>query len=64
MAVKQSGKSTGFVNKHHDGNRQRCIECGHPRREHHNEGCGVPKCKCVVYAALAVAAPKAEAAGK
>ena len=29
-----------------DGNRQRCITCGHPRREHREVGCSVPKCPC------------------
>jgi len=35
--------------KNYDGNRQRCISCGHPRREHRAAGCTVPKCKCVQY---------------
>lgn len=33
-----------------DGGRQRCLECGHPRREHSNNECTVPKCACVAYA--------------
>jgi hypothetical protein len=33
----------------HDGNRQRCISCGHPRVEHRGLGCSVPKCVCVDY---------------
>lgn len=41
------------VNKHVDGNRQRCIGCGHPLREHRRDGCSVPKCKCIDYTALA-----------
>ncbi len=33
-----------------DGGRQRCVACGHPRREHRqNEPCTVPKCACAGY---------------
>jgi hypothetical protein len=59
MSGRHAGKATGFVNKHIDGNRQRCISCGHPRKEHRNEGCSIPQCKCVDYAALASITPKA-----
>lgn len=36
----------------HDGGRERCIACGHPRKEHPVgiDGCTVPKCRCVRYA--------------
>ena len=34
----------------YDGNRERCITCGHPRREHRVVGCSVPKCPCVDWA--------------
>ena len=40
-----------------DGGRQRCIDCGHPRREHRAGKCTVPKCACVIYA-------KSEAKGR
>ena len=33
-----------------DGGRQRCTDCGHPRREHRSDKCTVPKCDCVRYA--------------
>jgi hypothetical protein len=33
-----------------DGGRQRCVGCGHPRREHSNvRQCTVPKCPCREY---------------
>jgi len=33
-----------------DGGRQRCVDCGHPRKEHRTEfGCTVPKCACETY---------------
>lgn len=32
-----------------DGNRQRCLGCGHPRKEHRGTDCSVPKCPCVDY---------------
>ena len=33
-----------------DGGRQRCVGCGHPRKEHHSDTvCTVPKCKCEGY---------------
>ncbi|HEX5630042.1 MAG TPA: hypothetical protein VFY15_00135, partial [Acidimicrobiia bacterium] len=32
-----------------DGNRQRCLVCGHPRKEHRGPDCSVPKCPCVDY---------------
>lgn len=33
-----------------DGGRQRCKDCGHPRREHNNQPkCTVPKCGCQGY---------------
>ena len=33
-----------------DGGRQRCVACGHPRREHRtNTQCTVPKCACTEY---------------
>lgn len=33
-----------------DGGRQRCVGCGHPRKEHNDrEGCSVPKCACSEY---------------
>jgi hypothetical protein len=33
-----------------DGGRQRCVACGHPRREHRtNTKCTVPKCACTEY---------------
>jgi hypothetical protein len=33
-----------------DGGRQRCVDCGHPRREHsNNRSCTVPKCACTDY---------------
>jgi hypothetical protein len=48
-----------------DGNRQRCVGCGHPRVEHRRLGCSVPKCVCVQYGSQVVAldanTPKTEA---
>lgn len=38
------------VKRTFDGNRERCIGCGHPRREHRVIGCSVPKCPCVDWA--------------
>jgi hypothetical protein len=38
-----------------DGGRQRCKDCGHPRREHRRteqssvHQCTVPKCACAEY---------------
>jgi hypothetical protein len=34
-----------------DGGRQRCVGCGHPRREHRHDPdeCTVPKCACREY---------------
>jgi len=33
-----------------DGGRQRCANCGHPRREHKvHRTCTVPKCECSEY---------------
>ena len=33
-----------------DAASQRCVDCGHPRREHHGPvGCTVPKCTCTAY---------------
>lgn len=32
-----------------DGNRQRCMVCGHPRKEHRENDCSVPKCPCNSY---------------
>lgn len=33
-----------------DGGRQRCTDCGHPRREHSDHHkCTVPKCECREY---------------
>ncbi len=33
-----------------DGGRQRCVECGHPRKEHRDKNkCTVPNCECVEY---------------
>ena len=33
-----------------DGGRQRCKDCGHPRREHGvHKNCTVPKCECRGY---------------
>jgi hypothetical protein len=33
-----------------DGGRQRCVDCGHPRKEHAEAtGCSVPKCACDGY---------------
>jgi hypothetical protein len=41
------------VNKHIDGSRKRCLECGHPRREHRQSAeCTVPKCACERYSPL------------
>ncbi len=28
---------------------QRCLDCGHPRKEHRDSDCTVPKCACVEY---------------
>lgn len=28
---------------------QRCLGCGHPRKEHRDSGCTVPQCACVEY---------------
>lgn len=39
--------------KRYDGGRERCIECGHPRKEHNDTiGCSVPKCACPHYTQL------------
>lgn len=38
------------VRKTYDGNRQRCIGCGHPLKEHRAAVCTVPRCKCEKYA--------------
>jgi hypothetical protein len=39
-------KATGII----DGGRQRCVGCGHPKREHRDGfRCTVPKCPCVDY---------------
>ncbi len=27
----------------------RCVHCGHPRREHFDRTCSVPKCVCEGY---------------
>ena len=33
-----------------DGGRQRCVGCGHPKKEHKGgPRCTVPKCACVEY---------------
>jgi hypothetical protein len=32
-----------------DGNRHRCLICGHPQREHRASECTVPKCGCSEY---------------
>lgn len=41
-----------------DGGRQRCDDCGHPRKEHVSQlGCTVPKCRCVDYMQLPAEAP-------
>jgi hypothetical protein len=33
-----------------DGGRQRCVDCGHPRKEHRGPvGCTVPRCSCAEY---------------
>jgi len=33
-----------------DGGRRRCVDCGHPRREHgDNHRSTVPKCECLEY---------------
>ena len=63
-SAKSGGKTSGFTNKHIDGNRQRCITCGHPRQEHRHEGCSVPHCKCVDYGSLAAVVSQAEPASK
>ena len=43
------------TSRHNDGGRQRCLQCGHPRREHHDViGCSVPKCTCSEYAGAEV----------
>jgi hypothetical protein len=48
-----------------DGGRQRCVGCGHPRKEHKDKGiCSVPKCACRDYAlpgGKAMAVPATEA---
>lgn len=60
MAKKISTKTLEGVRSHEvskpqnairrtDGNRQRCIACGHPRVEHKGIGCSVPKCACLHY---------------
>jgi hypothetical protein len=33
-----------------DGGPQRCLACGHPRKEHRADECTVPKCGCPEYA--------------
>jgi hypothetical protein len=56
--VKAQTKSTvkPQIRKTYDGNRQRCIGCGHPLREHRAAAavCTVPKCKCEKYASPTV----------
>lgn len=42
--------------RRYDGGRQRCVECGHPRKEHAGpKACSVPKCACPDYADKAAA---------
>jgi hypothetical protein len=38
-----------------DGGRDRCLACGHPKREHRAGHCTVPKCACLIHS---VAEPK------
>jgi hypothetical protein len=33
-----------------DKGRLRCVDCGHPQREHRADECTVPKCACRQYA--------------
>ena len=42
-----------------DGGRQRCTQCGHPRKEHKDvESCSVPKCRCTGHKLAAASAPR------
>lgn len=36
-------------NRSTDPERQRCTGCGHPRREHRQVGCTVPRCACETH---------------
>jgi hypothetical protein len=51
--MKEGTKSAAPAKRNYDGLRQRCVDCGHPRREHRHYGCSVPKCPCHVWAELA-----------
>ena len=61
MSQREQARMKNAERNTHDGSRQRCTGCGHPREEHRSVDCTVPNCPCPKYAAAIVGKPAKEA---